>query len=456
MLDNISKNLREQYKTKWSGYTLKSLLQRRFIKNVLTVASGTMAAQAITLIFSPIITRLYGPEIFGILGLFMSMIGIVGPITSLTYPIAIVLPREDSEAKGLIRLSLYIAIILSTIMSFILILFSAPIIKVFNAEMLAPYLLFIPIMMFLGATLQVTEQWLIRKKYYKVTAKVSVTNSLFVNISKTAVGFFHPVATSLIFITTIGNALNSIMLVWGARRSLNFSNKKKHMDRRKTKRSLFNLAKKYYDFPVYRAPEMFFNAISQGLPIIMLTTFFGPASAGFYAIGKRVMELPSQLVGRSVGDVFYPRITEVANEGGSISGFLTKATLVMAAVGLIPFGIIVSFGPFLFGLVFGEEWIVAGEYARWIALWSYFVFINIPSVKTLPVISAQRFFLFFSIISTVVRIATLAVGGYMFNSDIIAVALYAISGGVLNIILIVITILKSKNFILRRAIKLND
>jgi O-antigen/teichoic acid export membrane protein len=452
MLENISKNLRDQYNSKWSRFTFKTLLQKRFIQNVFTVASGAIAAQAITLIFSPIITRLYGPELFGVLGLFMSIIAIVNPIASLTYPIAIVLPKEDSEAKGLIRLSLYIAIILSALTSFILIFFSDPIIKIFNAEMLAPYLLFIPIMMFLGATLQVIQQWLIRKKYYKVTAKVSVTNALVVNISKVAVGLFYPIILSLILITTLGSALNSVMLAKGARSSFNLSIKKKHNQIQKTRKSLLNLAKKYSDFPAYRAPEVFFNAISQGLPIIMLSTFFGPAAAGFYSIGKRVLEIPSQLIGRSVGDVFYPRISEAANEGGSISGLLTKATLSMAVVGLIPFGIIISFGPSLFSLVFGEEWSVAGEYARWIALWSYFVFINIPSVKTLPVISAQRFFLIFSIISTVVRIATLAIGGYVFNSDIIAVALYAISGGILNIILIVLTLFKSKSFDSRGAI----
>src|SRR5699024_11633658 len=53
--------------------------------------------------------------------------------------------------------------------------------------------------------------------------------------------------------------------------------------------SLKQLAKKHRDFPLYRAPEELFNTISQNLPILLLTSLFGPASAGFYSIGRTVL-----------------------------------------------------------------------------------------------------------------------------------------------------------------------
>ncbi|UCZ56541.1 hypothetical protein LGV61_12545 [Desulfurispirillum indicum] len=42
---------------------LTKLYNSKFIRNVAIVASGTAAAQAITMAFAPIITRIYGPEI---------------------------------------------------------------------------------------------------------------------------------------------------------------------------------------------------------------------------------------------------------------------------------------------------------------------------------------------------------------------------------------------------------
>lgn len=37
----------------------------KFVRNVLAVATGVAAAQAISLAFMPFLTRLYGPEAFG-------------------------------------------------------------------------------------------------------------------------------------------------------------------------------------------------------------------------------------------------------------------------------------------------------------------------------------------------------------------------------------------------------
>jgi len=45
----------------------------KFLRSVAVVAFGTAGAQAITMAFSPVITRLYGPEAFGLLGVFMAM-----------------------------------------------------------------------------------------------------------------------------------------------------------------------------------------------------------------------------------------------------------------------------------------------------------------------------------------------------------------------------------------------
>ncbi|MBO1928615.1 hypothetical protein J4731_01440 [Providencia rettgeri] len=58
------------------------------------------------MLFSPIITRLYGPEVFGILGTFTAILTVITPIAALTYPIAIVLPKSDAMLKVLLFLVL--------------------------------------------------------------------------------------------------------------------------------------------------------------------------------------------------------------------------------------------------------------------------------------------------------------------------------------------------------------
>lgn len=430
-------------KNKLNRETLISLSRKKFVRNVFTVASGTAAAQVITMLFAPIITRLYGPESFGVLGVFTSIVSIVTPIAALTYPIAIVLPKEDSDAKNLIKLSLWIALVLSSIAALILLFFGGIVVNILQIQVLTPYLMLIPLVMLFASGLQIMQQWLIRKKQFYVRARVALIQALAVNSSKSFFGIFYPVATTLIIIATLGHAIHTLMLILGAWFVMNKTSQEDDENRINDHKPLRSIAKKYEDFPKYRAPEVLINGISQSLPVLILTAFFGPASAGFYAIGKKVLKLPTELIGNAIGDVFYPHISTAANNQEKISKIVKKATLTLTLVGVVPFGIMFVFGPVVFQFVFGSDWVVAGEYARWMALWSFFAFINKPSVKTLPVLSEQKFHLHISIISIVARLGGLLMGAYLLQNDLAAVVLYSLAGAIVNIVLISMTIKKS-------------
>lgn len=422
--------------------TIHKLINSSFIRNVTIVASGTAAAQIVTMSLSPFITRLYGPEAFGLLGVFTAIISIVSPIAALSYPISIVLPKSDQEAKGLVCISLYISFFLALLSTAVLLLFHSQIVALFNIESIALYLYFIPLVILFSGILQVIEQWQIRHKQFRIIARVSLLQALFLQGSKVIIGLFRPFASVLIVITVISQLLKAIMLLMSSKKSKLSLNKAKNIKAEYLK----NIAIKHKDFPLFRAPQVLINGISQGLPIMMLTTFFGPASAGFYTLGRSVLGVPSQLIGKSVGDVFYPRISEAANNGSRITALIIKATLALGAIGIIPFGIVIIIGPQLFSLVFGSDWVTAGEYARWTALWVFFMFINQPCVKALPVLSAQSFHLKITILMLVVRLLLLALGYYVFSSDLLAIAFYSVSGAVLYTLIILITIRKSINF----------
>jgi O-antigen/teichoic acid export membrane protein len=376
------------------------------------------------------------------MGTFMAIISVMAPVAALSYPVAIVLPKSNNDAKGLIKLSLLITVIISLLVFILLLLFKHQIVSIFQLEEISVYLYLIPIVLALAGLLQVIEQWLVRTKQFSVSAKATLLQSIIVNSGKLGIGFFHPAAAVLILFTSLRQGVKSFLLL------LLTKNINKGLLKAipKEKVTIKKLAKKYRDFPIFRTPEILLNAISGNLPILLLTSFFGPVSAGFYVIGRSVLNIPSQLIGKSVGDVFYPRITEASNNNENLAQLIKKATLSLATVGAIPYGIVIMFGPWLFGFVFGEEWVTAGEYARWISLMSYFMFINRPSVVSLPVLSAQRFHLIYTIFVLITRILVLLVGFYVFKSDLVAVALFGVSGAVLNIGLILITLAISKKY----------
>lgn len=419
-----------------------NFFKKPFIRNVIILSSGTAGAQLITMSLAPFITRIYGPEAYGIMGTFTAFITMIGPVAALTYPIAIVLPKKNSEAKGLIKLSLLIALIVAIVVTILILLFKEYFILLFSLEEVSAFIYFIPFVLILSSFMQVTEQWLIRQKQFGVSAKATFLQSMIVNGSKVGIGLLYPFASILIIFSSLRPGINAFFMLFFTRKD----NEKLLTSSIQERVSLKSLAKKYNDFPIFRAPEMFLSSVSGNFPIILLTMFFGPASAGFYTIGKTVLNLPTTLLSKSIGDVFYPRISEAANNKENITSLITKATLALVGIGAIPYGFVVIFGPWLFGLVFGESWVTAGEYARWIALWSYLSFVNRPSVRAFPVLSAQRFHLIYTIFTLIVRISALLIGFIVFKSDLLAIALFGISGAILNIGLIFMSLIISKKF----------
>ncbi|MGI2327610.1 lipopolysaccharide biosynthesis protein [Planococcus sp. YIM B11945] len=428
---------------------IEKLVNKPFIKNVVIVMTGTASAQIISMLASPIITRLYGPEAFGIMGTFIAIMGLFTPVAALTYSNAIVLPKSDADAKALIRLSIGISVIYAFVLTVLLLVFNDRIVSLFKMEEMGAFIYLLPIVIIFAGLTQIAEQWLIRTKQFKITAKVTFLQVLINQGSKIGIGFFVPIAAVLIFLTAINDGMKAFMMIGFAKKSAYEPN----YGENESYTSVLSVAKEHLDFPLFRAPQSLINAVSQSLPILLLSSFFGPVAAGFFALGRTVLFFPSHIIGKSVGDVFYPRIADAAKNEESLSFLIKKATIALALIGTIPFGTVIILGPWLFSLVFGADWGMAGEYARWIAFWSFTNFINRPSVVALPVLSAQAFHLGYTVFMLAVWSTSMATGYYVFLNDVTAVAFWGVTGSLLNLGLILITARISKKYDAKKSMK---
>src|SRR5262245_3026619 len=76
-----------------------------FGADVLRLVTGTVLAQGITLLFSPLMTRLYAPEAFGVWAVFSSITTIIGVVACLRYEVTIMLPEDEEEGASLLGAS---------------------------------------------------------------------------------------------------------------------------------------------------------------------------------------------------------------------------------------------------------------------------------------------------------------------------------------------------------------
>tara|TARA_R110002124_G_scaffold59474_5_gene164288 strand:- start:2869 stop:4188 length:1320 start_codon:yes stop_codon:yes gene_type:complete len=419
---------------------IRKLTKSRFVRNVATVVIGTAGAQVITLAFSPVVTRLYGPEALGMFGTFMAILAVTMPVAALAYPVAIVLPKSDADAKSLAKLSICLAFVVALITGLLLLIAGDGIARMLSLEAIGMLLLLIPVAMLFSVFHQILTQWLIRKKQFNITARVAVIQALVINSSKTGLGFLHPFGVTLIVLATIGQAFH-VFLLWAGMRGSD--NTTILLGNNQSIVTTTEIAKRYRDFPLFRAPQNAINAFSESLPVLMLASLFGPSSAGFYSLGKMVMAAPLTLIAKSVGDVFYPRVTEAVNDKENVFRLIVKATLALAAIGFLPFALVIAFGPSIFSILFGLEWVMAGEYARWLALWLFFGFLNRPSVAAMPALGMQPWLLLYEVFSTGLKVAALALGFWYFDDDLTAIALMSVSGVVAYSALILKVLIKA-------------
>lgn len=430
----------------WRG-AVRQVWQARLVRNIVTTISGSAGAQAVNLALIPVIMRIYGPEAFGVVGTFQSLTIILIPWCALTYPMAIVLPQSDRDARGLIRLSLMMAATICGLIALLLYGWGAQASEALGIEILTPYLMLLPIVMFSSAVLEITQQWLYRKQRFSLTARAATLHALIYNATRSGAGLVLATAPVLVVTSSLYYVIHSALLLVGIRLRREPGLATGHAESAETShKNLRQLASEYRDFPLFRAPQVLINALSVHMPTLVLASAFGAIPAGFFALCLQVLAMPSNFIGKAVGSVYYPRITHAIHGQEPVTALLIRGVAGMALAGLVPFAALVIAGPWLFNLAFGGQWEMAGEYARWLAISEFAGFIGGPCLVAIPALSLQKTFLAFEVVSTSLRILAVLGGAFLFKDPLVVVMAYAAANVLINLSMIVIVLFEGQRW----------
>ena len=86
------------------------LKSSEFTKSTLTLVIGTAIAQSIPFVLQPFLRRIYSPEDFGAISVFLSILAVISIVSSLRYEVAMLLPKEDEDAANIFFLTVLINI----------------------------------------------------------------------------------------------------------------------------------------------------------------------------------------------------------------------------------------------------------------------------------------------------------------------------------------------------------
>lgn len=411
---------------------IKTLLNNKlppgsFLRNVVTLMTGTTFAQALLILIAPILTRLYSPKDFGVLALYTSVLGILAVIACFRYEYAIVLPEKDEDAANLLVLSILICLGLSIIVFVLVALFKNKFATLLGAPELAFWLWFMPLSLLIAGLFQAFNYWSTRRKQFKRLAVRQITQSSVTAVTQISAGVTTSGAGGLIGGQIAGQAVATGRLagqIWKDEGKQLTS----YISKKELKRMLF----RYKDFPLYSSWSGILNTASIMMPALLLGYFFTPVVVGFYALGHRVLNTPMSVIGGAVAQVFFPRATE-ARRIGELDRITFDIFKQLLSIGLVPILLITIVAPELFAIVFGAEWYAAGEYVRWMGLWLLFVFISSPLSLLYAVQERQRAGLVMNLLMFSSRLIALVVGG-LYGNALLTIALFGLTGAVLWII----------------------
>jgi O-antigen/teichoic acid export membrane protein len=398
------------------GYLAKLSPKSDYFKHVVTLISGTAVSQAIIVLASPILTRMYAPSDFGILGTYVGLIAILGVLATGQYEFAILLPKKDEEAINIVALCLIlifiVTILLGSFSFFAPIFLKGKLSNSYNREILY----FVPIGILFICISTVLTVWLNRVKAYKMLAFSRVFQSGSRVALNIIFGLTHWVNNGLVWGYTFGFALGNIVLTF-----IVLGNNRKIL-KLISIREILKQAKNHINFPKFTITSNLIQITTINMPLLVFPVAFGATVSGFYVLTQRVTKIPLNLIAKSVGNVYRQKASQTFAEEGTCKEIFLSTFKHLLAISIVPFGILYLIAPDFFAFIFGEQWRISGEYTRILVVSYWFQFIVNPLSHTLLIAGKQKINLIIQVINFVAVSAAIYIG-FRYGNILLALVL---------------------------------
>ncbi|MFC4402978.1 lipopolysaccharide biosynthesis protein [Gracilibacillus xinjiangensis] len=385
------------------------------MKNVFILVGGTVFAQGLIVLSSPILTRMYTPEAFGILATFISIISILNSVVSLRYELALPLTRTKKELINLFGFNMLLICVVAFVYWILFVCFGEYIFSLLEVEAFINLLIWlIPFtVLFLGFTNNIIY-FFIRIERFKSITNIKVSTSIGKVVSQLLLGGISNFSFGLIVGDIIGRIIGALIgsyLMVKTNLKQSYQVVKRYLSIESMKTAAANFKK----FPMYSMPAGLINSLSTHLTPIMLTFAYDPVVAGFYALTQRVLGLPSSLVSQSISQVYLHEAPKLLKEDiRHVRNLYLKTAKNLLLFGGIPIILLAVFGEPAFSFIFGEEWSDSGVYMQILALLFIGQFTVVPLSQTLNILGKQHVQLVWDIGRVLVSLATIIIPSKFF------------------------------------------
>ncbi len=367
------------------------VLKNKSNRNIFTLLLGTSTAQAIPVVASLILTRLYTPEEYGVLAVFTSIITILGSIVTLRYELAILVPAKEQDAVNVSVLSIISTFLFSIITFIVLFLFKETILEVFKIQELGNWLFLVPLAILFMGLYNSLNYLATRVGLFKVISQTRVYQTLSGSLIQIILGIMNFGVGGLIIGATLTYFVGNLKIVGKLLDSYqdNFKQVKRT--------DLVYNAKKYIDYPKYNVPSTMFNNMSIQLMSFIIPAFYSASLLGQFALSQRIIILPMRVIGNAITQVFLNEASsELKEKNKTINAFLSTFKKLLFVS--IPLYLCLFFSvEYLITTVYGETWNIAGKISKILVILLFFRFVVSPLTNVLNLYEKQKIILYWQI-----------------------------------------------------------
>jgi len=394
-------------------------------RNFAKLFSANVFAQALGLFVYPILTRLYSPEDFGLLNLFISIGGILALLSTSEYQNAILLPKREDEASGVARVALCLLGIWLVVIA-ITIPIAQPLTQLFAAPSLASYYwLLVPYVAMMGCW-AIYNAWLTRNRDFGRISAYQVNQSTTGVITKLLFGWAGWLRGGLIISSVLSPFIALCTSILRSR------------DRfralwQTTSEPLAAIAKRYRRFPLFTMPRSLVNNLSGNLPALLLTPYFGLSEMGFFALAQTLAFRPITMISASIHQVLFEMVAKNVREGQPVRVWLLKKWGLLAAIVLPTMIILTIIMPWLVRVLLGDGWDETATLIRYMMPWLTCVFLVSPLAFISEVFGRQKLFLIIELLYLGLRVAAMVIG-IVCNNFSLAIILMSAAGTIILLV----------------------
>lgn len=393
-------------------------------KDVAKLASATTVAAIISMGATPIITRLFTPEAFGTAAIFVSIASIIGIVACLRYDMAILLPEEKPQASSILALCFMCSVGCALLTAFSIALYSIG----HPSRSISGAFWLLPLAVFLNGLNAALLRWNARKRAFGRNSLARVSEVATVSGMQVGSGIAMFSSHAALIVGHLGGRVLSLVCL--LQRNVDDIMKLKAI----RKAEIIDQLLRYRKFPLLDSFSALANTGSTHLTPILLGLFFSPATAGFYALGYRLLQVPVFTLGNPIAQVFFQRFAE--DNDTDKRSLLTRETFErLVIIALLPMALLGLLGRESYEIIFGIEWSEAGLYVELLSFWGFFWLITSPLTNVLTVLERQGLGFAINAALLISRVLCLLTGAYFDNARL-AIILLSVSGAVIYLYLL--------------------